>query len=576
MDLFPIEIWCAIFRLLDPIGLIAASQSCQQFRQIIQPRRVHFVERLLALECQLEHGGPAQFHYPPSFERELAWEDESWTRMRWACTGCMRLLPDAAFDNHSLVRLGHRKPEPGTASSRVLTSWEPSAMDLLHRKWRAKNRDSLRAQEKKTRKQYAIALTRNWGIPKDTQDPVQRLQALQDAGLAEFVHCGLEYFQCMDPEEEQATFDRAAAAIEAERTGLRRHLRRCNECRFQRGEMKVLRHLSTLAPRISGPNVGTDRVPIVRSRQVLLSSALDRWFPGWSTVLLRAATGEAEANKNNRPPETGPTAHLHNTHKLRQNLSWTLYMVRCPDCARWQELRAFRCGRGFDKWQPNPERAAFENWDGSRLTEQYIDSLTCNACFREKHGDERLARDLMLWWDMLAASEMGRLESDMSLGWRIIKTRPTGTLNTKEDEGGMESDQYPLSTEGIPLDPWHVTVLWDELSVSDRADLRARQRRFADWVRGRPDRMAAVDEDEPGGVRRAYMEYWANSYGAMDSWWFWLQHCRDAFKAKPELLLMEKDFVAGVIRRGAELERPMEWREKDPRIFTLIPEKGIA
>ncbi|KAK8064253.1 hypothetical protein PG996_008905 [Apiospora saccharicola] len=584
MDLLPVEIWCSIFRLLDPVGLIAASQACPKFRHIIQPSRVHFVERLLALECRAEYGGPVPCFHANDYELEPAWDEEAWTRMRWGCSGCLRLLPDAAFDNHSLLRLGYRKPTPGTPSSRAVTSWEPSANVLLrNRKLAIQNRGTLRAEEKKIRKQYAIALSWNWGIPKDSQDPLQRLMSFQDAGLREFVHCRLEYFQCMVIDEERDIFDRAAAAIEEERAGFRRHLRRCNECRWQRGEMKVRSHsVNEQGLRLSGPNIGTANVPIVRSRQVLLPSALDRWFPGWSSAL-----GEDDEAK---PPKTGRPLHFRIYHKLRQNEPWTLYMVRCRGCARWQELRAFRCGDAFHKWQPlakAPGAAAiqqqFENWDGERLTEKYIDNLVCNCCFRERHGDERLARDLMLWWGVLADSELGRLEFDMSYGWRLLDKHAPQLLlgDMTEDDHAATDGSGGTAAAGagaaIPMSRLTATVQFEQ--VKDRAALRCRQKLFAEKLYA-PDTGPVPGDKRDKGTRmrarapwsqiqmlmaqdettKAWMGYWTREYGTMDDWWFWLRRCKDAFKADPKLLLMDRDFVAGVIRKGAKLERTVEWR----------------
>ncbi|KAK8099842.1 uncharacterized protein PG998_008765 [Apiospora kogelbergensis] len=44
-----------------------------------------------------------------------------------------------------------------------------------------------------------------------------------------------------------------------------------------------------------------------------------------------------------------------------------------------------------------------------------------------------------------------------------------------------------------------------------------------------------------------------HEYGTMDDWDVWLQQCTEEFKAK-----LAEEFVAGVIRKGAKLERPME------------------
>lgn len=565
MDLLPVEIWCSIFRLLDPVGLVAASQACAKFRQIIQPGRVHFLERLLALECQTEHGGPVPRFHANNYKLEPAWEDEAWTRMRWACSGCLRLLPDAAFDNHSILRLGHRKPAPDTPSSRAMTSWEASANGLLNRKWAAQDREKVRAQEKKVRKRYAIAVTWNWDIPKDSQDPLQRLMSFQDAGLREFMRCRLEYFQCMDIEEERDIFDRAAAAIEEERRGFRRHRRRCNECRWRRGEMKVRpQSINEQGLRLSGPNIGTANVPIVRSRQVLLPSSLDRWFPGWSSIL--GEGGEA------KPPKTGRPLHFRIYNKLRQNEPWTMYMVRCRGCARWQELRAFRCGDAFHKWKPVSRPQAmeqFENWDGERLTEKYIDGLICNRCYRDRHGDERLARDLMLWWCVLADSELRRLEFDMSYGWRLLDKHAPGFLYDEDAPDGSAG----TAMVAIPMSRSTATVQFE--LVKDRAALRRRQKHFADMLYTPDASPVSVDKGtkelaclpmrkvrmamEQDDTTKAWMGYWTREYGTMDDWWFWLRRCKDAFRAEPKRLLMDPDFVAGIVRKGTELERPMEW-----------------
>ncbi|KAI0129061.1 hypothetical protein BJ170DRAFT_682840 [Xylariales sp. AK1849] len=64
LDSLPRELQVAIFRLLDPIALICISQSCAQFRAVVNPSRKHFVERLLAAECLEEFGGPIILFLP--------------------------------------------------------------------------------------------------------------------------------------------------------------------------------------------------------------------------------------------------------------------------------------------------------------------------------------------------------------------------------------------------------------------------------------------------------------------------------------------------------------------------------
>ncbi|KAK0754788.1 hypothetical protein B0T18DRAFT_399954 [Schizothecium vesticola] len=45
----PVEVLCAIVVLLNPISLIAASQTSRALRTFIDPTRHNFIQRLLAL-----------------------------------------------------------------------------------------------------------------------------------------------------------------------------------------------------------------------------------------------------------------------------------------------------------------------------------------------------------------------------------------------------------------------------------------------------------------------------------------------------------------------------------------------
>jgi hypothetical protein len=93
----PTEILCAIIRLVDPIGLISLSQASCAFRALIQPSQNDFVQRLLALELDPALGGIVRFR---SRDNNLTppWDDaEAWKAIRFACVGCMKLLPHTVF-----------------------------------------------------------------------------------------------------------------------------------------------------------------------------------------------------------------------------------------------------------------------------------------------------------------------------------------------------------------------------------------------------------------------------------------------------------------------------------------------
>ncbi|KAJ6526756.1 hypothetical protein B0H19DRAFT_1196927 [Mycena capillaripes] len=125
----PIELLCAIVRLLDPIGLISLSQSSRIFRALIQPSKEDFVQRLLALELDPHLGGIVRFR---SSDNNLTppWDDaEAWKAIRFACVGCMKLLPHTRFSNQNLLQLRRRKPPSGSREADRITDWEPLACE---------------------------------------------------------------------------------------------------------------------------------------------------------------------------------------------------------------------------------------------------------------------------------------------------------------------------------------------------------------------------------------------------------------------------------------------------------------
>ncbi|RYP19799.1 hypothetical protein DL765_003145 [Monosporascus sp. GIB2] len=208
LDTLPIEAQCAIFRLLDPVGLISASQTCKSFRGIITLERRHFVERLLALECLEEHGGPSAIFRARDNALQPNWNDEKWESMRWACTGCLRLLPHRHFDNHSLLRLGYRKPVAGSPAAVTPSSWEPSGK-IISDAARKRRRDAERSELKMLKRRYAIATTLNWGQPRQGHSLVARLRTFHEAGMEAFLSMDLEEFEKLNTFEEAALLDLA-------------------------------------------------------------------------------------------------------------------------------------------------------------------------------------------------------------------------------------------------------------------------------------------------------------------------------------------------------------------------------
>lgn len=327
----PVEIQCTIFRFLDPNGLISMSQTGRHCREIIQPRRKNFLERLLQLECDEKEGG-----ITPSFKNSVLtpdWAKPEWTAMRWACSGCLRLLPHQSFDNRSILRLAYRKPIPGSPAANALTTWEltPKAspyLPHLRRKNRVETHDDIK--EKTTQRRYHLALSRQWDAPPHTIGSEDTFTELQGCGWTVFNTMTLSEYQEMDPGQKRSIFDNEVHAIERTRCGYKRHLRKCLECRYQSGQLK---------PSLIGSD-GTAKVVYALSRQYAIGTPVDRFFPGFSDHL-----------ENKRPPNDLPAFAVY--RGCACHWFWSMYMIRCPGCASWKEAKCFQLGTTELCWDPS-------------------------------------------------------------------------------------------------------------------------------------------------------------------------------------------------------------------------------
>ncbi|CAI7617664.1 unnamed protein product [Penicillium bialowiezense] len=383
---FPVEVLSTIFGMLDPIGLISASQTNSRFRAVINPQRIHFVERLLQVECGPEGGGTPIFRAKDNDLRPNPASDE-WENIRWACSNCLKLLPHEAFSNQHLLRLKFRKPLGGSPAATPLTSWEPSkrrGFALTQKK--SKARKVAERKDRRARCRYNLAVKNNWQPPRDEN----RLRAYQGSGMIAFRDVNLEeYLNVMSMEEERARLDQEAFRVELVRCGFQRHQRKCNECRFQ---------LHEISPHVGRPDEGyeqgTLKIPIVTSRQYPYESALERFFPGVD-----------EALKIERPLDEIPSRWDEQVNRL-----WTTYNIRCPSCELWQEMRDFRLGGLFNKWAPKMRAGSnLRNWDGNILTPESMDNLRCNYCYAIENGREKLCAILVHWLNCLLDQEQARL-----------------------------------------------------------------------------------------------------------------------------------------------------------------------
>jgi hypothetical protein len=284
----PTEVLQYIVCQLDPISLIALSQTSRAWRVLINPIRHDYVQRLLALELLPKHGGII-----PQFDEFYQiltppWDSDEWKAVKYACCGCMKLRTHMMFDNHAILRRPYRKPPRGGAEAGKtdITDWEPFEPSA---RW--KRIQERAAQADKDRQKWAqmAAWSHDYALLNPPAHPFERVS--RDPGEAG--HEAVLYL-----------------------VGIARQKRRCIECQRQRGNRSMPNPLPG----------STGGAPTVISRQLKFHNTWERYFPGLFEQL---------------PPEKAP-------RKWRTLRGWTdgdrlnLYVVRCPSCGIWQEHSAFR------------------------------------------------------------------------------------------------------------------------------------------------------------------------------------------------------------------------------------------
>ncbi|CAG9983371.1 unnamed protein product [Clonostachys byssicola] len=339
----PLEVQCFIIQFLDPIALISLSQTGRFYRQLIRPGRTEQIERLLALECLAKYGGERPILHP-DVDQAVAgpdWHRDAWPEHhRWACAACLRLLPHSHFDNHSLLRRRNRKPLPDSPEATPLTSWQPGTGQNA-RRWHQQ-------------RQAAGAGARN-NPPRDSQQ-----------------------------------------------LGWARARRKCNECKFQRGEfLHTWLEWEYKFPR------GTPAVPIQTSRRLAFNSVLDRFFTGLE--------GSLESG-----PRPFPLRRNTSTGESVGEQTWTMYMMRCPGCERWQEQRAFRIGGQSNRWRPMAQgegllRYALLSSDPD--IQLVLDEMRCNHCFVREHGRDALGKTLLRFLGRVIEQLSLEARQQLEQGW---------------------------------------------------------------------------------------------------------------------------------------------------------------
>ncbi|CAH0033979.1 unnamed protein product [Clonostachys rhizophaga] len=358
-DQVPQEIQVKIIQQLDPVGLISLSQACRFFRNLIQPGRNEFTERLLMIECLERYGGGTSLFYETHLGNvELHRTLGPWEGQRWACTSCLKLLPHSHFDNRSLLRLRNRKPSPEWPAASLTTSWVPS----LHGRDSGRKARQLTKLAKVEEKKITVESGEAWPVPDE------------------------------------------------ERCGYGRRKRRCNECRFK--ERALTPYLPRSRIDLEG---GTREVPIVRSRQLLLDSCFHRYFPRLGDVL--------QCKPPPFPPRVYRPCRWDKPHepwtlymiRCPGCEQWKeTYAFRIGPLHVKRTLVHNQNGELKYFWPRN------EHQTESERRTRPLKGLRCNNCVEQQQGREALTEALLLWFRMVHLSHRKDIENRLkSIYWRL-------------------------------------------------------------------------------------------------------------------------------------------------------------
>lgn len=234
LSTLPIEIQCLVFRLLDPIGLISISQASSYFRALINPQKIHFVERLLTIECRpLEQNGGGISPMLHSIHNNISfhsfWRRPKWNTMKLGCSSCLRLLPFTSFNSYYAFEFCYRKPISGSPAADQPTSWEN-----IPRGHKAQEEDLKRTKEGQRMGEIyrsAVMFYHSWRRVSHTLDQMrERFYHLQKMGLVSFMEMTLMDFMELDQSQEDTMLDKDLCVITLEHCGFKRCSRKCKEC----------------------------------------------------------------------------------------------------------------------------------------------------------------------------------------------------------------------------------------------------------------------------------------------------------------------------------------------------------
>ncbi|KAJ4408015.1 hypothetical protein N0V85_004295 [Neurospora sp. IMI 360204] len=480
----PLDILLIILGNVDPISLINLAQTCQALRATIRPTRANLLQRLLALELIPEYGGIVPLIRGRDNQISPPIGSKDWQSNKYACGGCLKLLPHTMFDNHNILRLDLRKPPPGSKEANRLAEWwyldgwdDRIRARIIQHRVHTRARDELESLAH-VRRRHHVATHPGEEMPHPN-------------GVNQFLWAADEEANTL------AAKDRIASDAELLICGFRRHNRRCNECRFLRGDWRRLNPANNRG-RVKSP------LPVAAGRKLLFYNLFDRCFPTLFHPVPLAETGRRLTLFSNQHNKT---------------YTWTMRTIRCGGCAKWQDASQFRLPIAAYQAAHLPVRETREI-DGYLVQDAELGELReprCNRCFLRDHGMAAFRRHLVAFARSLMLDVLDRAQFQVLFGWYRLRDDfrlPFGDLaNYWAEYGRPIVSDFPIQGEYLRDVPFLTTDQLDELS--------RRYTRFTIFVEHmyqglRPVRQTILDsrsnEEVMSSVMTSWFRIWYGDY----------------------------------------------------------------
>lgn len=481
----PLDALLHILEFVDPITLINLAQTCQCLRTTIRPTRINLLQRLLALELIPDYGGIVPLIRGRDNQIIPPVDSKDWDSNRYACGGCLKLLPHQMFDNHEILRMPLRKPPPGSREANRLAEW-----------WYLPGwEDDVRGRIMQHRV-YTRAL--------------EELASLADVRLQHYEathpddnmpHHGVDQF-LLDPDQQAAAMaarDRTAYNAELLLCGLRRHNRRCNECRFLRGDWRRRSPAIRLANMNIPGNGFKPPLPVAAGRRLPFYNVFDRCFP----ALFKPVP----------PSETGRRfTAMGNVNSKVQRL--VMFTVRCRSCSTWKDGSMFRLPVATYRveWLRVRELGQYLVRPDSQMGE--LKEPKCNQCFLREHGMDAFQRDMVRFAVSLLSYALCRARYQILFGWgkllRDFAPSPGAVFAKWAKHGAPIVSDFPIKIDN----PYDVRTV-PNITTPQLDDLKRRYILFKNFVEQMYQRLPPSPSTSRQAIRNAmtsWFRIWYEDY----------------------------------------------------------------